>query len=739
MTSSRFRISNPPWDRWFLSGICAVIPLTFFIAAAARYIKYDFVDRKTSSLIGWQEACNLIVLFALPLFGLAISMVFLVRKARHDRAVNRFYGLCLVFIAVGPFGFSLLWLLYVCGWHASQNLSYVALLFIALLLVIVGFVTYLLMWTPSGCVTLNDNDIVENMSGLCSTLCQAEEKEAPAHMVKLFGVFSDALKKDLKNADATDEFRTLKLDEIINRLNSVVQQEGFFEKHFHDMEPTRPMRRLRKKFYHSNLSAEQRQRISALLNLMLLQSCLPHVISRVSRLVVIRTVWDGPCEDLMKGMFSSRFVTLIFFFSVFLVVSYLFGFAFAFDDQARVNNSQSPALFMARTHPSGATAPSPAPDQNTQALQWPEFTFYFDASLNVGANANDKDFDELLRQTSNLKKDRDTLRSVANESKIGFSRNPKRRRVQAQDRTNKDLKQKELELEKAQNEIVEQLGVSKLNWNDDHVTRLARAIEDEVTNGKRVVLELKLSIPFHGNESGQDTKPNPKPPAESIYVREEQIKRQIQYLLLSQNNHTVPRNIEWFAPHPPIGQTKSGQLHEKYEKELANLAQVDRAFSFEKKTIDASPWLSAPLNDRLSQIGEIERQHEEQPDDQVINHKLEDSVIMLRDLRQFMEANYADEVSPKEATAAAVSAADVAVSVRPVRDTFQYIPLGLMDYMYFTMYTITTTGYGDIVPTTNYAKFLCTLANILEVFFLVVFFNALLAGKMQRQDQRLAH
>jgi hypothetical protein len=60
-------------------------------------------------------------------------------------------------------------------------------------------------------------------------------------------------------------------------------------------------------------------------------------------------------------------------------------------------------------------------------------------------------------------------------------------------------------------------------------------------------------------------------------------------------------------------------------------------------------------------------------------------------------------------------------------------PLKLMDYMYFSIYTITTTGYGDIVPTTSYAKFVTSLANICEVLFLVVFFNALISIKADKE------
>jgi hypothetical protein len=47
--------------------------------------------------------------------------------------------------------------------------------------------------------------------------------------------------------------------------------------------------------------------------------------------------------------------------------------------------------------------------------------------------------------------------------------------------------------------------------------------------------------------------------------------------------------------------------------------------------------------------------------------------------------------------------------------------LSLLDYLYFTIYTITTTGYGDIFPVTGYAKFIASLANLFELFFMLKF------------------
>jgi len=61
--------------------------------------------------------------------------------------------------------------------------------------------------------------------------------------------------------------------------------------------------------------------------------------------------------------------------------------------------------------------------------------------------------------------------------------------------------------------------------------------------------------------------------------------------------------------------------------------------------------------------------------------------------------------------------------------------LTLLDYMYFTIYTITTTGYGDIIPVSDFAKFITSMANFFELFFLAVFFNG--CGSFQTGDSWL--
>jgi hypothetical protein len=64
--------------------------------------------------------------------------------------------------------------------------------------------------------------------------------------------------------------------------------------------------------------------------------------------------------------------------------------------------------------------------------------------------------------------------------------------------------------------------------------------------------------------------------------------------------------------------------------------------------------------------------------------------------------------------------------------------LTLLDYMYFMVYTITTTGYGDMAPVSPFAKFLTAVANLFEIFFLVIVGNVIIAVAVQGACSREA-
>jgi len=59
--------------------------------------------------------------------------------------------------------------------------------------------------------------------------------------------------------------------------------------------------------------------------------------------------------------------------------------------------------------------------------------------------------------------------------------------------------------------------------------------------------------------------------------------------------------------------------------------------------------------------------------------------------------------------------------------------LNLTDYLYFTVYTITTTGYGDIIPISSYAKFVVTIANLMELLFIVLIVNLVANARQPRR------
>ncbi|HKV40805.1 MAG TPA: hypothetical protein VJX67_16445, partial [Blastocatellia bacterium] len=82
---------------------------------------------------------------------------------------------------------------------------------------------------------------------------------------------------------------------------------------------------------------------------------------------------------------------VLFFFSVFMAVAYVFGFAFAYHDKDRLATTKRPALFRAKNlaveapgNPQAGTVMQPGQDSGRELTDciWPEYRFYYDSDEN---------------------------------------------------------------------------------------------------------------------------------------------------------------------------------------------------------------------------------------------------------------------------------------------------------------------------------------------------------------------
>jgi hypothetical protein len=318
----------------------------------------------------------------------------------------------------------------------------------------------------------------------------------------------------------------------------------------------------------------------------------------------------------------------------------------------------------------------------------------------------------------------------SNGSKAGTDDKDRQDAYVSLKQSSESLADNKTELAKVEAALKQQLEAWKTSRNHDHIRRLVRAIEDEAAHKREIMLEL---VDVSNNPVNQHRERGSNRASRTApRVNEDLVRQNIDYLLTRKlmDNSANMSNVEWFnAPsgsHSGLTEADIAATKESWEIQITKkpLAEL-RSSLLEKeiariKTIKArfSATDNKIFNELFAEIAQIAQKGDLKEEQQLYEHKLNDFLTMLQEVRQVGELKGLDGWNTRI----------VAVSVRSVSDKHSFIPLSLMDYVYFTIYTITTTGYGDIVPTTTYAKFLCSFANILEVFFLVVFFNALLSA-----------
>lgn len=392
------------------------------------------------------------------------------------------------------------------------------------------------------------------------------------------------------------------------------------------------------------------------------------------------------CNQLNTGVRQHPFWAIMFFFTLFVGVAYLFGFTLAFHDKYALTKVDKddperhrPALRMAnlksiddlsdakpQTVDGGETdkAGSIATPQPAQSPSVPDadpkvnkFSFYFKSG---GAR--------LGKETP----------KTCNES------SPPRRQWNRTPSGPKDTEE----------------------FNDCNLKALVKRIRDETDIGKRV----RVTLIGHGDSDPvsraplyQNSKSLPLLRYLSNYELSEARAQTVKYEILRMFPDTEKwHNVEWLtlpASNEDIREIPTGLIN----KDLFEVNELAGKFTPDEIVKGITP---EQLTSRVPQ-----------------------EVLLAKLYARLTPERVSEESRVVLASVNPVPSHIASLQMKQINQEMDPRVLGLMDYMYFSVYTITTTGYGDIVPTTAYAKFVTSLANFCEVLFLVVFFNALISLK----------
>lgn len=406
-------------------------------------------------------------------------------------------------------------------------------------------------------------------------------------------------------------------------------------------------------------------------------------------------------NNLSDGVGTHPFWAVMFFMALFLGVSYLFGFALAFHDQYAITiDKDSPALHMANFS-SIDEAKTAKPDGGAQA--------------GAGNNtAKDNSPPNGVTPTP----DNQSLSTVGAQEEFRFyfeevRANVSRSRVPCQS-VSPNPNPKGMDVH-AQIQSI----------NSCSLDNMANRLVEKTNKGARVKVTLL------GHTDNEPIKPSKPPKLDlasylSNYELSESRAKHVEYELLRKlrvENTARLENIEWVifpAADEALPQLNRGAVREEmFPEELRGMN-------------------IAPPQERKAMLDKLENYHTtEEIDSKLDPHEKRVVIATIETISESPVAQQLGHYSNVVTTGQKQTIAELEALKRAHNEYIEQSkakPLELMDYIYFSIYTITTTGYGDIVPTTAYAKFIASVANIFEVIFLVVFFNALLSLKRDPND-----
>jgi Ion channel len=392
------------------------------------------------------------------------------------------------------------------------------------------------------------------------------------------------------------------------------------------------------------------------------------------------------CTRLNEGIRSHPFWAIAFFFTLFIGVAYLFGFSLAFHDKYSL----------------------------TQIAK----ETYEDKSSNTGVS--DKDPKHELRPALRMDNHKSIDDWAAEKPKAQPTAIPvDGSALQQVNKFNFYFESNEADLK---TEMCKENSPPERSWsrdatfpsnegsNDCHLGAMIKKMKEEIDNGKRI----RVTLVGHSDNEPVGPQPTSQPKSPNRKA-------------MGNTSNAIP--VFRYVSNYELSGARADNV--KY--------QILKMFPDKEKLRNIEWLILSASNEELKEIPEgLINQNVFEPQE-LANKFAQDQIakgISAKQLAaQFGKEGF-DKMYRKMGTdRSAEENRVVLASIEEMPDDSDARPLGLVDYMYFSIYTITTTGYGDIKPTTAYAKFVTSIANFCEVLFLVVFFNALISLRPRNDDE----
>lgn len=657
-----------------------------------------------------------IALLWIPLVLQLVVLVLLTRRVwwhKSDQTIRHYFKFYFIRTFISSFAYVTLWLFYALsiGHETSSNvisaLAIVSLLLILLLMYFVVQATYLI--TRSSFRSTKRLLTVEDVSSTYDCICKAlravspattNDNDDPAELPQLDR--SEVRKIHLwllKDRDYKihrvaykGTISDLDVSHLVEALNRLITNRQFYRYRHNnttnvdDLSPSE-FEANNRKFIEDNL----------------IHPCSPQSKnkdlgnSKNGLWKTIGSILGGEKRSDRQmgqrdGIVLFPFYTMVFFFTLFLCVAYLFGFAFAFEDKRAQANKPQPSLGLFLNDDLSEDVktfqPMPSPSPITYRLNDRQKFFYFKPGAAGITTDGDTDNDQLQRIS---RINDSSLSSLVDLITKALPNGPLRVLLigRADDKS-----------------------VSKITYASNYEMADAR-----INNVRYLLQEKLIEQNVSPKQLGSiEWVESPFSNDDSLRPKEKEGKELSKIAQVLDNGDLSSQTPESLVP-----------------KELVRRLDEDLNFKHGDK-----PW----CNEFRSLLERLKNE--------VLKNKV--SLQMMRDIHDDISrwAAFKDaaDVPNAERLADDIDAAlyqiedpagrqrVVEVSVYDLQPDQTVTPEGrpnakrmiLMDYLYFAI----TRSSNDIKPISQYAKFLSTISSLTEFFFIVVFFNTLLSLERKR-------